>query len=555
MPGERQMQEVESDGSERARTLCSEGERLLASGALEAALDAFQGAIDAADACVEGHLGQARTFLAMERGVDAIDSLEVALALDANFVPALLLLARVRRDSGDDGAAIELLRKVVGIAPQRSDALLELGVLLNRGGHTEDTIEVYMRAIHVNPRDPGPRVNLGLIYLQQHGDAQAAEDEFRSALALCPDHVGAAANLGLALHDQGRYTEALECYHAAELAHPDCVEFRWNRAVTELALGDYRNGWEGYALRFARSDGRKIGRFPYRDWHSERIVAGRLLVLAEQGLGDEIMFASCLPDLAAVVDKVVIECSPRLAALFQRSFPHIDVHGAERHASLEWLGRYPDIAAKIAIGSLPRYFRANAAAFVPHAGYLRADPARTLQYRERLQHEGRGACTVGLSWRAGTRATRGMLRSFEFEQLFPLLAIPRVQFVVLQHGLSPAERDRARALGLLVWDDALVDMDGEASLISALDLVISVDNTNVHLAGALGRPTWALLDESPDWRWLRRGQRAPWYPSVRLFRSADRGQRSMIVAEVEERLRELTSVPSPSFAAFISGDT
>jgi len=524
--------------------LCDEGNRLLAAGTPDAALDAFQAAIDAADAGVEGHVGQARAYRALGRIADAIDSLEVALALDPDCVSALQLLARLRRDQGEGGVALELLQRAVDLAPTRADVLLDLGLVLNRNGRTDAAIEIYSRAARANPQDPSAHVNLGLIHLQQRGDAAAAEAEFRRALALSPDHIGAAANLGLALHDQGRYAEALECYRKGEAEHPGSVEFRWNRSVTELATGDYRNGWEGYALRFARPGGRNVERFGFPDWQGERIAAGKVLVLAEQGLGDEIMFASCLADLAAVVDDgIVLECSPRLAALFERSFPGIAVHGADRHASLDWLRRYPDIVAKVPIGSLPRYLRTEAGQFAAHAGYLRADPERTQRFRDRLQRSAKGAYTAGLSWRAGTRATRGALRSLDLELLQPLCGLPNVHPVCLQHGLDQAELARARAMGMLTLDDVGTDLEDIAALISALDCVVSAANTNAHLAAALGRPTWVLLHSAPEWRWLREAPTTPWYPEAALLRAPYPNHWGPAVAEAAGRLGAFAAAP------------
>jgi len=549
--GSRAPSRCDGETSDGWDALCREGERLLAAGAPDAALKAFQGAIDAADACVEGHVGQARAYHALGCAADAIDSLEVALALDPRCVPALRLLAGLRRDRGEEGAALELLQQAAQIAPTRSEVLLELGVLLNRCGRTDAAIETYAQAIRTNPRDPGAHVNLGLIHLQQLGDAQAAEAEFRTALALSPDHVGAAANLGLALHDQGRYAEALSCYRKGEEDHPDCVEFRWNRAVTELATGDYRNGWEGYALRFARAGGRNVERFAFPDWRGERIVTGKLLVLAEQGLGDEIMFASCLPDLATLVDDgVVLECSPRLAALFERSFPDVAIHGADRHASLEWLSRYPEIVAKVPIGSLPRYLRSEVGQFVSHAGYLRADPTRTQRFCERLQRLANGAYTVGLSWRAGTRATRGALRSLDLDLLQPLCDLPNIRPVCLQHGLGQAELVRARAMSMLTLDDIGADFEDVAALIAALDCVVSAANTNAHLAAALGRPTRILLNSASEWRWRRDTPTTPWYPQAELLRAPYPDHWEPAVAEAAARIGASAAAPRPQTTQF-----
>jgi tetratricopeptide (TPR) repeat protein len=520
--------------------LCRTGESMLARGDAQTALAVYQQAIALADGPILGHLGEARAYLALNRADDAADSLEIALAIDAASVEALVLLARIRRNAGFVEVALELLERARVLQPLSLEILHELGLTLNRSGRTQKAVEVYRSAIELSPSAPGPHVNLGLIYLQQLADPRAAESEFRAVLSHVPNQHEAAANLVLALHDQGRHGDALKVLGQALLAHPDSVELRWNRSIVKLSLGDYREGWEDYDLRLSRRGGRKLARFEYPDWDGSPLPHARLLVLAEQGVGDEIMFGSCIPDLERIVNSVVLECSPRLAPLYARSFRGVAVHGRERHAPLDWLGNYPGIAAKIAIGSLPRILRREMSGFPNHNGYLKADPARIDAYRNRLKALGSGL-TVGVSWRAGTRATRGELRSIELDELQALFEVPNTRFVCLQHALEASYHGRLQRLGIELWDEALSDIGECAALISALDLVVSVDNTNAHLAGALGRPVWVLLHSSPEWRWLRAGEHTPWYPSASLVRSGLGAPWHDAVATAVERLKALAT--------------
>jgi hypothetical protein len=153
------------------------------------------------------------------------------------------------------------------------------------------------------------------------------------------------------------------------------------------------------------------------------------------------------------------------------------------------------------------------------------------------------ALRVGLSWRAGTHATRGELRSVPKEALQPLFAIPGIQYVTLQFGMTAEERCWLLAQGVCIFEEALEDLDEEASLISALDLVITPANTNAHLAGALGQRCWVLLNESPEWRWLRSGERSPWYPSLELFRSVGTPRWANSICSIAQRLRALVRRP------------
>jgi tetratricopeptide (TPR) repeat protein len=545
--GEASVRRGQSDrSSERdaqsATQWCREGDELAAKGEPAKALDAYQRAIDLVDGCAEGHFGQARAYLALGHAQDAADCLEIALAFEPMHVDALCLLALVRRDAANPHSALDLLERAAVAAPDRADIALELGLAQNRCGRTEAAMATYRAAMVRFPADPAPRVNLGLIHLQQLGEPRAAERLFREALSLGGRAIEPLANLGLALQDQGRYEEALALYDDGITEYPECNELRWNRALAMLALGRYAKGWPDYELRLQRAGGRQLQRFAFPAWDGRPLTRERLLVLAEQGLGDEIMFASVIPDLAAIAPHVVLECSPRLATLFARSFPQVSVHGLERHDTLQWLDAYPDIAAKIPIGSLPGFFRASADAFPAHCGYLAAAAPRVHHYRERLRALG-GTLTVGISWRGGTRATRGELRSFGLDELQPLLAVASARFVCLQHGITQSERELLRALGVMVWEEALSDLDEHAALVSALDLVVTAANTNAHLAGALGRRCWVLLNQSPDWRWLRAGERSTWYPSLRLFRCRGAERWGPVVGEVTKSLRQLNVAP------------
>ncbi|MCC6532787.1 MAG: glycosyltransferase family protein [Burkholderiales bacterium] len=497
---------------------CLAGDRLLAQGLAERACGEYQAAIEAGDDCARAHLGQSRAYIALGRIDEAFDSLEVASALNPECVATLQCLAALRRDSGAVAEAIALLERAVALQPMRSDLHCELALALNRAGRVAAAVQAYRTAIALNPRAAAAHINLGLVHLQQLGEAREAEAHFRAALAVDATRVEALANLGLALHDQGRHVEVFELYRHALRQHADHTELRWNQALARLSLGDYAQGWPDYELRFSRPGGRKLGRFPYPDWDGDTLREGGLLVLAEQGLGDEIMFASCLEDLRAVAHRVVVECSPRLAPLFARSFGGMHVHGVERQAALDWLDAYPDLVAKTAIGSLPARSRNDLTSFPRHQGYLRADPKAVAAYRARLDALG-GSVRVGLSWRGGTDKTRSMLRSLDLASLRPFFDIAQARFVCLQHGLHEAERRALSGYGVAVWDEIPSDLDATAALISALDVVVTVANTNAHLAGALGRPAWVLLNACPEWRWWQSGERSPWYPSLTLLRA------------------------------------
>jgi hypothetical protein len=227
-----------------------------------------------------------------------------------------------------------------------------------------------------------------------------------------------------------------------------------------------------------------------------------------------------MEEVIARSGQVVIECSPRLHSLFERSFPRAIVcAGLQGVSTPEWVGRTPSIDCHLSSGSLPRHFRRRETDFPAHGGYLAADPERVRHWQGRVATLGEGL-KVGLSWRGGMPSTRRTLRSLDLPLFDALLRIPGTRFVDLQYGDTVAERAAlaSRGIELASWPDAITDLDETAALISSLDLVITVCTTVVHLTGALGKPAWVLVPSVPEWRYQAEGSGMPWYPTVQLFR-------------------------------------
>jgi Flp pilus assembly protein TadD len=423
-----------------------------------------------------------------------------------------------------------------GVARDDAAFHFEAALAHNRRGDAENAAAEYMRALDIRPDYTPARVNLGLIYLTQLGDPQRAQQQFERAVASDPGSVAAQANLGLALQDRGRLDDALAHYEKLLAAYPKVHEYRWNRGLALLCRGDFARGWDDYESRNARGTGAPARAFPYPVWNGEALADEVLLVYGEQGLGDEIMFASCVPDLLERGIRCVLECDQRLANLFRRSFPAAQVHGAARDGDRSWLARHPQIGRQIACGSLPRILRRDEAAFPRHAGYLRADAGRVAHWRAQLAPGAEARTLIGVAWRGGGIKTRGRLRSIPLPQLAPLFALPQITWISLQRD-GDDELAQFATGTVRRCDDALEDTDETAALISALDCVVTADSTTAHLAAALGRPTKILLAEPADWRWMRNRATSPWYPSAVLYRQQRPGDWSAPVAAASAALR------------------
>jgi tetratricopeptide (TPR) repeat protein len=510
-------------------------------GRLGEALASFERAVEIRADYAAAHLYQGELLVEMGRNEDAADCFALALAHDEHLAGAWIGYGKLLRRAGRLEEAIVHLKRAMTLSADASDAWVELGLASNALGQTEAAALAYESAIRAAPDRPAGHINLGLLYLSQFGDACRAEALFRRAIELAPDRIEPHANLGLALHEQGRSQECLSHYDQLIEAHPECNEYRWHRGCVRLSIGDFERGWLDHEARKLRL-GRWRRPLPFPEWDGSSEMAGKLLIYAEQGLGDEVMFASCLPEVLQISQQVVIECDTRLASLFQRSFPNAQVHGVDRAVDdLSWLAEHADITAQCAIGSLPQYFRRSSKAFEGCGPYLVADPHLIDRWRETLLSAGEGL-KVGIAWRGGTYKTRRELRSTALSQWQPILSEGGVQFFALQ-AASREELQELRMSGVSVHElpDMAKDFDELAALIACLDLIITVQGTTAHLAGAQGRPVWILLNYSSEWRYMNAGERMPWYPSAKLFRQPTPGAWDVIFHAAGHELNALSS--------------
>jgi len=510
---------------------------------------------------------------ARERGdLDAASrTLLEALEVDPESLAARNELAVVSLALGRPDQALQLLRWVLKRAPDLAPAHTNCGIAWQQAGKPEEALACFRRALALEPDSTAARNNLALCLrrLDRHDEAEA---ELRHALGLAPGDVWTVTNLATLLRDLGRPLEARALAEPPLADHPDAVDLRCalaaalqdlgeldgarvhydaalaarpgygvarlGRGLLRLSCAEFAPGWDDYEGRYDADETPRRG-FPLPEWDGGSALAGRaVLVYAEQGLGDEIMFASCLPELVAEAGRVVLECDPRLAALFARSFPAAAVFGAPRSGPHDWLDRAGPIDIQVAAGSLPRRYRRTAQDFPARAGYLRADPGRVSHYRTRLASLGPGR-KVGLAWRGGLMRTRRAVRSVEPELLAPLLARADACFVSLQHGDVGADLARMReAAGKapLHWPEVAADPDEAAALMSALDATVTVCSSVVHIGGAAGARVLAMAPVTPEWRYLRAGSRMPWYRSVELVRQERAGDWGPVVAAVAQRL-------------------
>ena len=431
-----------------------------------------------------------------------------------------------RLEARDFPAAQACFERAVELSPAAAEAHCNLGLALLEQGNGALGERHLREAARLDPRLLPARENLA-VWLSRRFDDAAALEAWNDVLALDPDHAEAHAGKAFMAMRSGHFCDARSLLsRAVELGADRRSELDLLDAQTLLAKGEFARGWPLYEGRLNGTLESARRPYPFPEWDGSALSDGVLLILGEQGLGDEIMFASCYAEAIARAGRCVIECEPRLAGLFARSFPEARVVGHPRESAERELLASGDIVRQVHAGSLPKLFRPDRSAFPRHAGYLVADTARERAWREKLA-AGSGRRLIGIAWSGGLKQTRRSLRSIPLAEFSALLDIAGVEFVSLQHdddGSEAAELARLSGASVRSFGAALADLDDTAALIGALDCVLTVCSTVVHLTGALGVPAIVMTPQRAEWRYLREGASLPWYPGARLVRQRQSGE-------------------------------
>lgn len=453
-------------------------------------------------------------------------------------------LGRALRASGNLDEAIGAFRRAYASDPRAPGALRELVMALVEADNLRKAREVAGAAVASDSQWLEARVVLGIVHQKAHEPEQALE-HYGAALAMNPADAEVHDLRGSTCQELGRLDEAMDEYHRALALRHDDASALFHRGLARLLLGDFSGGWDDYESR-KRSAASSVPPRRFPEWDGGPLGGRTLLVRREQGLGDEIMFASMLPELMRTAGHCIVECAPRLQTLFGRSFPRATVFAALPDGDLPPRIARMAVDVECAAGSLARHLRPSAESFPRESGYLKADAGRVAYWRARLAEGGNGLA-VGISWTGGVRKTRRELRSLPLIEWLPLLRVPSARFVSLQYTPDAAEEiaalRRAHGVTLDHWPKAIEDYDETAALVCALDLVVSVCTSVVHLGGALGRPVWVLAPYSPEWRYGFRGPAMPWYPSVRVYRQPGYGAWGPVMEEVLSEFRTIVQKP------------
>lgn len=491
---------------------------------------------------LEGLRLAAGALMRMGRQEEAIDFLNLALHYHPGNSPVAGDKVRALLAIGEVSKANRVLLEQFACEPTATD----IGLMLARQQYAawdfHSARDTLVRVIESAPLQPDALNFLGLILAREFGELRHGQQLIAKALEVRPGDLSALSNLGWVLAEQGMLEDSMACFDRVLAVNPTDGETRLMRACANLKNGRYFQGWPDFEARFqSAAYGRGASGLPRL--LLDRAVSGRrVLVSAEQGLGDQIMFASCIEDLRQDAIDCVIECDSRLVSIFRRSFTGSEVIADSSPSDLkgEALERH-QVSHEIAMGSLPGRYRLSRASFPTHAGFLKADPERVVHWQQRLAKLGSGP-KIGISWQGGAASTRRQLRSVPARVLSS--SIPAgAKLISLQYGvgvdvvnLAAIEAGRE----IVHWQESIENYEDTAALIVCLDLVISVCTAVVHLAGALGKEVWVLTPAIAEWRYQVSGEDMPWYPSAKLFRQEQGESWEAVAGRVESMLKRRT---------------
>ena len=468
-----------------------------------------------------------------ERWEDATNHYLAHLAASPTDAVALFYLGVVLQAQDLLEPAAAAYTQATRLEPEFFEAQANLATVLTAIGRPDAALASADRAVQLAPDRPGALLNRANAR-RDSGDLVGAFADLSRSVALAPSFAEGWSTLGNLYHDTGDLAHALEAHRRAVEAAPSLAQAHWNRSFSLLASGQLAEGWDEYEWRRQTVAARPEPRdYPWSPWTGQPVKGKRILVWREQGLGDELLFATCLTDLVAAGARVTFLATPRLVSLLARSFPTVMVlpDGSE-------LGQ-ADFDYQIGVASLPRVLRRERSGFAGSGAFLVPDPATRAKWTSRLAVLGNGP-KIGLCWRSGLLTSERVCHYPDLGAVADLLSVPGVVWINLQYDDCAADLEvleERSGVTIHRWEDLDLrnDLDGAAGLIAGLDGAVTAATVVSSLAGALGRPTWQM-DSGSDWTVFGE-RRSLWFPSLTVVRRGpDEAGWSSVVEEIRPEL-------------------
>lgn len=456
---------------------------------------------------------------------EAIELIKKALTLNKaavyynNIVDPYLALGKAKE-------AEKAARKAIGISKKNSSPYNQLGLSLKYQGKTQQAIVAFRKAISLNPEDANAQNNLGNL-LTKTENFHKAKDHYDKAIIINPEFVNAQTNLGLWYHENEEFDHAIRSYKRALMIKNDDINSHMNLSLTFLLRGQFAEGWKEYEWR-KKLNPQTHNRFSEPSWDGTPLYNETLLVYAEQGLGDTIQFSRYLEKIDKGKGKIIFECQKPLTSLLK------NIKGPDQIVAEG--DDLPDFDLQVSLLSLPKIFETDLDT-VPaiNNSFYTAGKTPSLPNNEPSGHK-----KIGLVWSGNSKHFNDHNRSVALKEFDKLFKLDKTCFYTLQIDLSDKDQKYIKKNDVIHPCDHLInDFTDTATLMSQLDVVISVDTSTAHLAGSLDIPCWLLLPKVPDWRWLMERRDTPWYPSMKLYRQTEKGCWNSVIEQIEQDLKDL----------------
>jgi Flp pilus assembly protein TadD len=480
------------------------------------------------------------------------------LRTNADQPEALHLLGVIYHQTGKSDMAVDLITKAIVIDSHMPEYHYNLGIIFSTSGKPDDAIRSYRAALNLRPDYTDALNNLGLILYEQNRFDESIL-LFQQSIRAKPDLTNARYNLGMALQAQGRSEEAIDAYNQVLKVIPDSAETHFNRSISLLLTGNFEEGWDEYEWRFGASGEKNdalTGKSLIR-WDGSSLNKKRILVNDEQGIGDTLQFIRYLPMLKERGGTVIFETSKPLIGLLEK-FSGIDELVKPMPVGMSKI----DFDFFVPLMSLPGIFKTNLETIPDRTPYIFPSDKKIKLWQDRInkhrfnvgivwagnptaKYERAGLSGlehVNLAWAGNPSNKMAAGRSNRLECFAPLSNIPGVQLYGLQKGAAAGQAEElSNTINVINLGEEFEDFSDTAGVIENLDLIISVDTSVAHLAGAMGKSVWVLIPNVPDWRWMLEREDSPWYPTMRLFRQQKKEDWGHVFGRVAHELSGLVS--------------
>jgi len=456
---------------------------------------------------------------------EALNSLEILLINHPNESLLYNIRGSFFESLGQLDEAVNNFKQALKIKPGFMEAHYNLGNALQKSGQLNTAVKCYEQALAIEPGFADAHYNLGIAH-QHLGQLESALMSYEQTLKIKPDFAEAHCNVGIILQDLGQVNGAITYYKQALKFNPDYIDARWNLSLAQLLTGSFKESWANYEWRWKTKVHEPERHYPKPFWNGSSLTDKTLFLYCEQGAGDAILFIRYVKVVSSSVTKIIVECPPSLYRLFSTimeidtlvtqgdNVPYFDFH-----------------APLLSIPGILNTTLENIPANIP---YFFSDNCTTASISAKQD-----ILKIGIVWAGNPTQRDDKKRSVNLSWFSTIINIAGTQFYSLQVGDQSNDLKKGNVTSRIIdLGDLLGDYADTASIINQLDLVITVDTSVAHLAGAMGKPVWVLLSFSAYWVWLLNRHDSPWYPTARLFRQKELNNWESVFTEVNQALKE-----------------